>query len=114
MLYFVGFLVMSCRSIVVYNHVLTSNCILFDENVKKTNLILNEKLKKINLILTSLLFSLSLFLSAACVACGNFILCFPDEARGSMEELYPFFYTNLEVKDEKERDRDREMDEGLQ
>lgn len=33
---------------------------------------------------------------AACVACGNFILCFPEEALGSMEELYPLFFTNLE------------------
>ncbi|KAG0725181.1 hypothetical protein GWK47_039084 [Chionoecetes opilio] len=32
---------------------------------------------------------------AACVACGNFILCFPEEAKGSMEELYPLFFTNL-------------------
>ncbi|KAK4314086.1 hypothetical protein Pmani_014616 [Petrolisthes manimaculis] len=33
---------------------------------------------------------------AACVACGNFILCFPEEAQGSMELLYPLFFTNLE------------------
>ncbi|KAG7166267.1 putative HEAT-like repeat-containing protein [Homarus americanus] len=33
---------------------------------------------------------------AACVACGNFILCFPEEAQGTMEELYPLFFTNLQ------------------
>ncbi|XP_066947983.1 uncharacterized protein [Macrobrachium rosenbergii] len=33
---------------------------------------------------------------AACVACGSFILCFPDEAKNSMELLYPLFFTNLE------------------
>ncbi|XP_068210771.1 uncharacterized protein [Palaemon carinicauda] len=33
---------------------------------------------------------------AACVACGSFILCFPDEAKDSMEMLYPLFFTNLE------------------
>lgn len=33
---------------------------------------------------------------AACVACGNFILCFPEESRASMELLYPLFFTNLQ------------------
>ncbi|XP_072032350.1 uncharacterized protein [Amphiura filiformis] len=32
---------------------------------------------------------------AACIACGNFVLCFPDEARPSMEALYPLFFANL-------------------
>ncbi|XP_050404936.1 uncharacterized protein LOC126820858 [Patella vulgata] len=33
---------------------------------------------------------------AACVACGNFVLCFPDESRDSMPELYPLFFNNLQ------------------
>ncbi|ROT82029.1 uncharacterized protein [Penaeus vannamei] len=33
---------------------------------------------------------------AACVACGNFILCFPDESQGSLEVLYPLFFNNLQ------------------
>ncbi|KAK7067123.1 hypothetical protein SK128_006222 [Halocaridina rubra] len=33
---------------------------------------------------------------AACVACGNFVLCFPEESQGTMEHLYPLFFTNLE------------------
>jgi len=33
---------------------------------------------------------------ASCVACGNFILCFPEESKGAMKELYPLFYENLQ------------------
>lgn len=33
---------------------------------------------------------------AACVACGNFILCFPEESQSSMETLYPLFLNNLQ------------------
>ncbi|XP_078313834.1 uncharacterized protein LOC111130281 [Crassostrea virginica] len=33
---------------------------------------------------------------AACVACGNFVLCFPEESRSSMPALYPLFYNNLQ------------------
>nr|XP_054758807.1 uncharacterized protein LOC129264874 [Lytechinus pictus] len=33
---------------------------------------------------------------AACVACGNFIKCFPEESRQSMDALYPLFYENLQ------------------
>ncbi|PIK43733.1 hypothetical protein BSL78_19410 [Apostichopus japonicus] len=33
---------------------------------------------------------------AACVACGNFILCFPEEASSYMEKLLPLFFGNLE------------------
>ncbi|XP_038077963.1 uncharacterized protein LOC119745577 [Patiria miniata] len=32
---------------------------------------------------------------AACVACGNFVNCFPEESRPSMEKLYPLFFANL-------------------
>jgi len=32
---------------------------------------------------------------AACVACGNFVLCFPEECSPSMDELYPLFFENL-------------------
>ncbi|XP_068751859.1 uncharacterized protein [Montipora capricornis] len=32
---------------------------------------------------------------AACVACGNFVLCFPQESSSSMDELYPLFFENL-------------------
>ncbi|XP_052269389.1 uncharacterized protein LOC127870865 isoform X3 [Dreissena polymorpha] len=33
---------------------------------------------------------------AACVACGNFILCFPEESRSSLPDLYPLFFNNLQ------------------
>ncbi|XP_064622843.1 uncharacterized protein LOC135485045 [Lineus longissimus] len=33
---------------------------------------------------------------ASCVACGNFILCFPEEARGMMDTMYPLFFENLQ------------------
>ncbi|XP_070576630.1 uncharacterized protein [Ptychodera flava] len=33
---------------------------------------------------------------AACVACGNFVLCFPEESKSSMEALYPLFFSNLQ------------------
>lgn len=32
---------------------------------------------------------------AACLACGNFILCFPEESRCALDKLYPMFFTNL-------------------
>ncbi|XP_071962564.1 uncharacterized protein [Antedon mediterranea] len=32
---------------------------------------------------------------AACIACGNFILCFPEESKSSMDALYPLFFGNL-------------------
>ncbi|XP_023717328.1 uncharacterized protein LOC111869790 isoform X2 [Cryptotermes secundus] len=32
---------------------------------------------------------------AACMACGNFILCFPEESRGALPSLYPMFFCNL-------------------
>lgn len=33
---------------------------------------------------------------AACLACGNFILCYPDESRSSLEAVYPLFFENLQ------------------
>ncbi|XP_025103889.1 uncharacterized protein LOC112569974 [Pomacea canaliculata] len=33
---------------------------------------------------------------AACVACGNFILCFPEESRHELPSLYPLFFNNLQ------------------
>ncbi|XP_071164390.1 uncharacterized protein [Mytilus edulis] len=33
---------------------------------------------------------------AACVACGNFVLCFPEESRNSLPDLYPLFFNNLQ------------------
>ncbi|XP_076055845.1 uncharacterized protein LOC143033974 isoform X2 [Oratosquilla oratoria] len=32
---------------------------------------------------------------AACVACGSFIVCYSQEARSTMEQLYPLFFANL-------------------
>lgn len=32
---------------------------------------------------------------AACLACGNFVMCYPEESRNSMESLYPMFFRNL-------------------
>ncbi|XP_071441316.1 uncharacterized protein [Hetaerina americana] len=32
---------------------------------------------------------------AACLACGNFISCFPEESRGLLPSLYPLFFRNL-------------------
>lgn len=32
---------------------------------------------------------------AACLACGNFILCYPKESRSFMDSLYPLFFANL-------------------
>ncbi|XP_067136446.1 uncharacterized protein [Centruroides vittatus] len=32
---------------------------------------------------------------AACLACGNFVMCYPEESRFSMESLYPMFFRNL-------------------
>ena len=36
------------------------------------------------------------FITAACLACGNFISCFPEESRTFMDELFPLFLKNLE------------------
>ncbi|KAK3597150.1 hypothetical protein CHS0354_038078 [Potamilus streckersoni] len=33
---------------------------------------------------------------AACIACGNFVVCFPDESRTSIPALYPLFFKNLQ------------------
>ncbi|KAJ8045682.1 putative serine/threonine-protein phosphatase PP2A regulatory subunit [Holothuria leucospilota] len=33
---------------------------------------------------------------AACVACGNFVLCFPDESKPSLDKLLPLFFKNLQ------------------
>ncbi|XP_077991642.1 uncharacterized protein LOC144445871 [Glandiceps talaboti] len=33
---------------------------------------------------------------AACIACGNFVFCFPDESKNHMEPLYPLFFGNLQ------------------
>ncbi|XP_074649284.1 uncharacterized protein LOC141904570 [Tubulanus polymorphus] len=33
---------------------------------------------------------------ASCVACGNFILCFPAESKHMMSSLYPLFFENLQ------------------
>ena len=42
--------------------------------------------------------SLPLFLSplAACLACGNFITCFPEDCHVYLSQLYPLFLANLE------------------
>ena len=57
---------------------------------------LAPKLTRCTLIYNfSLLFS-SLFLLAACLACGNFITCFPDECHEYLSQLYPLFLANLE------------------
>ncbi|KAG8191252.1 hypothetical protein JTE90_003264 [Oedothorax gibbosus] len=32
---------------------------------------------------------------AACLACGNFVLCFPNESIGVLDKLYPLFFKNL-------------------
>lgn len=32
---------------------------------------------------------------AACLASGNFVLCFPHESKVAMDSLYPMFYRNL-------------------
>lgn len=33
---------------------------------------------------------------AACVACGNFVLCFSEESKNSLPALYPLFFNNLQ------------------
>jgi len=33
---------------------------------------------------------------AACIACGHFVLCFPEESRSSLPALYPLFFSNLQ------------------
>jgi hypothetical protein len=35
-------------------------------------------------------------IAAACLACGNFVLAFPEESRSSVEQLLPLFFENLE------------------
>lgn len=35
-------------------------------------------------------------MTAACLACGNFIVCFPEESRPALPSLYPMFFHNLE------------------
>ena len=36
------------------------------------------------------------FLLAACLACGNFITCFPDECSPYLNDLFSLFLANLE------------------
>ena len=36
------------------------------------------------------------FIAAACLASGNFILCFPEESRSYLPKLMPMFYENLQ------------------
>uniref|UniRef100_T1JGS2 TOG domain-containing protein n=1 Tax=Strigamia maritima TaxID=126957 RepID=T1JGS2_STRMM len=33
---------------------------------------------------------------SACLACGNFVLSFPEESKSSLETLFPLFFANLE------------------
>lgn len=33
---------------------------------------------------------------AACLACGNFLLCYPEESKNSLKALYPLFFDNLQ------------------
>nr|KAG5714484.1 hypothetical protein BaRGS_006930 [Batillaria attramentaria] len=33
---------------------------------------------------------------SACVACGNFVLCFPEESKDELPALYPLFFNNLQ------------------
>ncbi|XP_005089198.1 uncharacterized protein LOC101848704 [Aplysia californica] len=33
---------------------------------------------------------------AACIACGHFVLCFPEESKSSLPALYPLFFNNLQ------------------
>ncbi|GFO50484.1 Arm repeat-containing protein, partial [Plakobranchus ocellatus] len=33
---------------------------------------------------------------AACIACGHFVLCFPEESHSSLPALYPLFFNNLQ------------------
>ena len=40
--------------------------------------------------------SLSLSPLAACLACGNFITCFPEDCHVYLSQLYPLFLANLE------------------
>lgn len=37
-----------------------------------------------------------LSVTAACVASGNFILCFPEESKAFLPDLMPMFYENLQ------------------
>lgn len=32
---------------------------------------------------------------AACLACGNFMLCYPEESKASLKTVYPLFFNNL-------------------
>ena len=40
--------------------------------------------------------TLSFILPAACLACGNFITCFPDECSPYLNDLFSLFLANLE------------------
>ena len=40
--------------------------------------------------------TLSFILLAACLACGNFITCFPDECSPYLNDLFSLFLANLE------------------
>ncbi|KAL3213908.1 hypothetical protein MRX96_007314 [Rhipicephalus microplus] len=33
---------------------------------------------------------------AACLACGNFMLCYPEESKASLKTVYPLFFNNLQ------------------
>ncbi|KAH9503018.1 hypothetical protein Btru_072633 [Bulinus truncatus] len=33
---------------------------------------------------------------AACIACGHFVLCFPEESKSSLPALFPLFFKNLQ------------------
>jgi len=33
---------------------------------------------------------------AACIACGQFVLCFPEESKSALPNLYPLFFLNLQ------------------
>lgn len=33
---------------------------------------------------------------AACLACGNFVLCYPEESKASLKTVYPLFFNNLQ------------------
>ncbi|KAH7972884.1 hypothetical protein HPB52_018467 [Rhipicephalus sanguineus] len=34
--------------------------------------------------------------AAACLACGNFMLCYPEESKASLKTVYPLFFNNLQ------------------
>ena len=47
-------------------------------------------------MMTFSLYGWYMYISAACVACGNFVLCFPEESRSTLPALYPLFFNNLQ------------------